>query len=101
VERAVKLGVVLATRADLAHALAIALAARRAEHEVSMFAMDAGCAALSEDPATAQLLLDEDIEITACSNSAVGLSLVDGITRGSQDDHAAIVGTANRVVAFT
>jgi predicted peroxiredoxin len=100
-ERAVKLGVILATRADLAHALAIALAARRAEHEVSMFAMDAGCVALSEDPATAQLLLDEDVEITACSNSADGMELIEGIVRGSQDDHAAVVATSDRVVAFT
>lgn len=96
-----KLGIVLATRVDLPHAAALALAARRARHEVSMFVMDAGCLALSENPATAQELLDADVEITACSNSAVGVSFVDGIERGSQDDHAAVVGTADRVVAFT
>lgn len=96
-----KFGIVLATRADLAHAAAIALAARRARHEVAMFAMDAGCHALAEHPDLAQQLLDDDVEITACSNSAVGIDLVDGITRGSQDDHAAIVGTSQRVAAFT
>ncbi|HEU0036907.1 MAG TPA: DsrE family protein [Kofleriaceae bacterium] len=96
-----KLGIVLATERDLPHALALALAARRARHEVAMFAMDAGCAALAAQPAVAQQLLDADVELTACSNSAVGLALADGIERGSQDDHAAVLGTSDRVVAFT
>jgi len=97
----VKLGIVLATRADLATAMALALAARRARHEVAMFVMDEGCAALAQAPATATALLDADCEITACSNSAVGLELVDGITRGSQDDHAAVLATSDRVIALT
>lgn len=96
-----KLGIVLATRDDLARAAALAHAARAARHEVAMFLMDAGCAAASAAPDTLQALLDDDVEITACSNSAVGMPLVDGITRGSQDDHAAVVGTSQRVVAFT
>jgi len=97
----VKLGLVLATRADLATAAALARAARRARHEVAMFAMDAGVNALSEAPDIATALLDDDCEITVCSNSAVGLVLVDGIERGSQDDHAAVLGTADRVIALT
>jgi hypothetical protein len=97
----VKLGIVLATRADLPHAAALALAARRARHEVALFAMDAGCAALAADPATAGALLDADCELTVCSNSAAGLSLPDGVLRGSQDDHAAVVGTSDRVIALT
>ena len=96
-----KLGIVLGTRADLRHAAALALAARRARHEVALFAMDAGCAALAAEPAVAQELLDADCELTACSNSAVDLALPDGIVRGSQDDHAAILGTADRVIALT
>jgi hypothetical protein len=96
-----KLGIVLATHADLPRAAAIALAARAARHEVALFAMDAGCAALAADAATAQALLDADCEMYACSNSAVGVDFVDGITRGSQDDHAAVVGTSDRLVAFT
>lgn len=96
-----KLGIVLTTTGDLAHAVALALAARAARHEVAMFVMDAGCAAISAAPDVAQQLLDADVELTACSNSAVGLALADGITRGSQDDHAAVVGTSDRVVAFT
>jgi DsrE/DsrF-like family len=97
----VKLGIVLATHADLAHAAALAHAARAARHEVAMFVMDAGCAAIAAAPDLATALLDDDVEIFACSNSAVGLELADGILRGSQDDHAAVVGTSQRLVAFT
>ena len=96
-----KLGIVLATRTDLPAAAALAQAARDARHEVAMFVMDAGCAALAEAPDIAMALLDADVEITACSNSAVGSELAPGITRGSQDDHAAVLGTSDRVVAFT
>lgn len=96
-----KLGIVLTTRADLAQATALALAARAARHEVALFVMDAGCAALAADPEAAHALLDADCELFACSNSAVGLELADGIVRGSQDDHAAVLGTSDRVVAFT
>ena len=96
-----KLGIVLSTRDDLAHVVAIAIAARAARHEVAIFAMDAGCAALAAAPELAAQLLDVDCEITACSNSAVGIELPAGIERGSQDDHAAVVGTSDRLVAFT
>lgn len=96
-----KLGIVLATRGDLPHAAALALAARRARHEVAMFAMDAGCHALAEAHAQVAELLDADCEIIACSNSAVGVDLPDGVVRGSQDDHAAVVGTSDRLIALT
>jgi hypothetical protein len=96
-----KLGIVLATRVDLPHAVAIALAARRARHEVALFAMELGAHALAEAPDAVAQLLDADCELTVCSNSAVGLAYDDAVTRGSQDDHAAVVGTAQRVVAFT
>ena len=96
-----KLGIVLSTREDFAQAAAIALAARAARHEVAMFIMDAGCGAVAAAPELARALLDADCELAACSNSAVGIELADGITRGSQDDHAAVLGTSDRVVAFT
>ncbi len=66
-----------------------------------MFAMDAGVNALAEHPDEARAFLEEDCELIVCSNSAVGLELVDGIERGSQDDHAAVLGTSDRVVALT
>lgn len=96
-----KLGIVLATRDDLGHAAALALAARRTRHEVALFAMDAGCQALAEAPDLVAALLDADCELTACSNSADGIALPDGVVRGSQDDHAAVVGTSDRLVALT
>ena len=96
-----KLGIVLATARDLPTAAALAHAARRARHEVALFAMDAGCAALAADPELARALLDADCELIACSNSSVDVALPDGIERGSQDDHAAVVGTSDRVVALT
>lgn len=96
-----RLGIVLATREDLGHARAIALAARRSRIEVAMFAMDAGVAALAEDPAAAAELLEADCDLVACSNSAVGLAVPDGIVLGSQDDHAAVLATCDRVVALT
>jgi hypothetical protein len=98
---AVKLGIVLATRADFAHARALALAARRAGHEVAVFAMDAGCAAVAAEPAAIHELLDADVELTACANSSVGLAMPDGVVVGSQDDHAKVVATSDRVVALT
>lgn len=98
---AVKLGIVLATRADLSTAAALAHAARRARHEVAMFVMDAGVHAIAEHPDVALALLDDDCELTACSNSAVGLELPEGVVRGSQDDHAGVLGTSDRVVALT
>jgi intracellular sulfur oxidation DsrE/DsrF family protein len=97
----VKLGIILATRDDLAHAVAVALAARRARHEVSLFAMDAGCHALAADPAQVAALADADCELFACSNSAVGIDLPDEVIRGSQDDHAAVLATSDRVIALT
>jgi len=96
-----KLGIVLGTRADLGHAHALALAARRARHEVALFAMDAGCAALAAEPAIARALLDADCDLTVCSNSAAHLELPDGVLRGSQDDHAAVLATADRLIALT
>ena len=96
-----KLGIILSTRGDLGHAVALALAARRARHEVALFAMDAGCHALADSPDLVAVLAEADCELVACSNSAAGIPLPDAVVRGSQDDHAAIVGTSDRVVAFT
>jgi DsrE/DsrF-like family len=97
----VKLGIVLATRTDLPLAIGLARAARRARHEVAMFVMDAGVHALAADPDGVISLLDDDCEITVCSNSAVGIELAEGVERGSQDDHSAVLGTSDRVVALT
>jgi hypothetical protein len=96
-----KLGIVLATLVDLPTAAALAHAARRARHEVVMFAMDGGAHALAAAPDVTSALIEDDCEVTVCSNSAVGLALVEGVVRGSQDDHAAVLGTSDRVIALT
>jgi hypothetical protein len=99
-----RLAIVLATRDDLPRAARLAIAARAAKIEVSLFAMDAGVAALAADPPTRARLEHEDCELVACALSAHRLALGEdevGVLLGSQDDHAAMVSRADRVVAFT
>ncbi len=98
------LAIVLGTRDDLGRAARLALAARARGLEVAMFAMHDGVSALAADRATLATLLDDDCEVIACASSAHdrGLAEADvGVLLGSQDDHAAIVHKAHRVVAFT
>jgi sulfur relay (sulfurtransferase) complex TusBCD TusD component (DsrE family) len=98
------LAIVVATRRDLARAARLAHAARAQDLEVSIFAMDDGVAALAGDRAAVTALLDDDVEVIACAQSAhvrgLGEDAV-GVLLGSQDDHAAIVHRSARVVAFT
>ena len=101
------LAIVLTTapeRGDLVRAARLAHAARAAGVEVSLFAMDAGVATIAGDRATLEALLDDDCEVIACALSAHVRNLVEdevGVILGSQDDHAAFVHRADRVVAFT
>ena len=62
---------------------------------------DALKAALSGDAETVALMIEADCEITVCSNSAVDVPMPQGVTYGSQDDHAAVLDTSDRVVALT
>lgn len=94
------LAIVLATAADAPRVHALALAARRARVEVSIFLMDAGVAFAHD--ARAHELLEEGCDIVACGTGAGReRPLPDGIVSGSQDDHARIVSQADRTVAFT
>jgi predicted peroxiredoxin len=101
-----RLAIVMATsdRDDFDRAAALALAARRADVEVAVFAMDDAVALLADAPAFADTLTAAGCELTACAHSAhvrgLGAERVP-ITLGSQDDHAAIVHAADRTVAFT
>jgi hypothetical protein len=66
--------------------------------------MDAAVPALAADAAGRAALLDADCDVVACGTTAHALGLgadAVGVTLGSQDDHAAIVHRADRVVAFT
>jgi sulfur relay (sulfurtransferase) complex TusBCD TusD component (DsrE family) len=101
------LAILLATgpeRGDLPRALRLARAARAAGVEVSLFAMDDGVATLAAAPGAAAALEDDDCEVVACALSAHvrGLSAADvGALLGSQDDHAAFVHRADRLVSFS
>ncbi len=98
------LGLVLSTgdARDLSRAAGIARAARRRGVGVAVFLMDravtfAGARAVTE-------LVDEGCDVVACATSVDALRATPvphGVTLGSQDDHAAIVQRADRVVAFT
>ncbi len=102
-----RLGLVLATgpaTGDLAHACALAHAARRRGLAVELFAMHDGVRALAAAPAAVRALLDDGCEVVACATSAdrAGIDLARlGLTAGSQDDHAAVTDGRHRVVAFT
>jgi len=97
------LAILLATEGDLGRAVRLARAARARGVEVSLFAMDDGVAALAGDRAALDALLDDDCEVIACAQSAHLRGLDEdavGVLLGSQDDHAAFVHRADRLVAF-
>lgn len=98
-----RLGLVLATAADLPHVAALARAARRRGVAVRLFAMHVGVEALARDRAEVAALLDDGCEVVACATSAdrdgVDLAAL-AVLAGSQDDHAALCAWADRVVAF-
>lgn len=99
-----RLCIVLSTRGDLARATRLAHAARAGGVEVDVFAMHDGVAALAGARAALTALLDDDCEVIACATSATERRLDEaavGVLLGSQDDHAAMVHRADRVVAFT
>lgn len=91
-------------RGDLGRAAAMAQAARHAGIEVGVFFMDEAVAGLPAAGPLLAALADLDCELVACASSAHarGLSEADcGVLLGSQDDHAALVHRADRVIAFT
>jgi hypothetical protein len=98
------LALVVARASDWPRVVGLALAGRRAGVEVAVFAMDEAVAAVAADPAGRDALLDEDCELVSCATSATARGLGEnavGTLLGSQDDHAALVRRADRVVAFT
>lgn len=89
-------------RGDLPRAVDLALAARRRGVDVDVFVMSDAVAGLA--PAVIAELVDVGCDVVACATSAdeLGVDLDGtGATLGSQDDHAAAVHRADRVVAFT
>ena len=91
---------------DWPDARGLALAARDAGADVGVFAMDDAVPALAADGPGRAALLDADCELIACATSAhlrglPAATVGAGVVLGSQDDHAALVHRADRVVAFT
>lgn len=98
------LGIVVSRPDDLAAALAVAAAARAQSIEVGMFFMSDAVAALPDRLADLADLAEADCELVCCAGSAHERGLAElhvGMLLGSQDDHAALVHRADRVVAFT
>jgi len=89
---------------DLRAAVELAAAARQRRIDVSFFFMDRGVAGASRAGVCAQLS-DMGCDMVACASSAeqlgVAATALPEVVLGSQDDHAALVHRAHRVVAFT
>jgi sulfur relay (sulfurtransferase) complex TusBCD TusD component (DsrE family) len=89
---------------DLDAALALGRAAVAAGADVSLFVMADAVAALPGRRDAVAALVDEGIEVAVCAASAAAAGLAEadvGLLLGGQDDHAAMVSRADRVVAFT
>jgi sulfur relay (sulfurtransferase) complex TusBCD TusD component (DsrE family) len=99
-----RLAIIVSTapeRGDFARAERLAHAARARGVEVGLFLMDA--AVVWGQDARATALLEEGCDVVLCGTNTGqrGVVAVAGVIVGSQDDHAAIVHHADRVVAFT
>src|SRR5512134_577209 len=102
-----RLAIVVSTAAecgDLDAAFDLARAARACGAEVAMFFMSDALAALPGRREELAALADDGCELACCAASASALGLTEedlGLPLGGQDDHAAIVSRADRVISFT
>ncbi len=91
-------------RGDVDRALSIARAATDLGAEVGIFFMHLSVAGLSPRRDALLAASEDGVELIACASSADewGLSAdALGVDLGSQDDHAALVHRADRLVALT
>ncbi len=102
-----RLAIVVSTpleRRDFALACELARAGCAAAVDVSIFFMDEAVRELPLHRAVLDALLEDGCDLLACATSATAWK-VDaeqvGMLLGSQDDHAALLARADRVVAFT
>ncbi len=101
------LGIVVSTapeRGDLDRAIAIAEAARELGAEVGMFFMHHAVAGLVGRREELIALACDGVDLVACGSSAEALGASEDelpCRLGSQDDHAALVSRAERIVALT
>ena len=102
-----RLAIVVSTapaEGDLDAAFDLARAARACGAEVSMFFMSDALAGLPERRDELTSLADDGCELAVCAASAAAHGLTEedvGLPLGGQDDHAAMVSRADRVVSFT
>lgn len=102
-----RLALIVSTSAasgDLDRAAELALAATEAGIDVELFVMSEAVAGLPARRALVTRLRLAGCELVACASSATDRGLGEDDVQmmlGSQDDHAAIVHRADRVVAFT
>jgi len=104
--RGKRLAIIVSTapeRGDFERAERLARAARARGVEVGLFLM--GEAVLwGRDPKAAALVNEDACDVVLCGTNAARLGVAGvaaGVVEGSQDDHAALVHRADRVVAFT
>src|SRR5262245_61977745 len=97
-----RLAIIVATppeRGGFERAERLARGARRRGLEVDVFLM-AGAAFWAAD-ARAAALVEEGCEVVVCGTNFGDRRAAAGVVVGSQDDHAKMVGRADRVLALT
>jgi sulfur relay (sulfurtransferase) complex TusBCD TusD component (DsrE family) len=98
------LALVVSDPAAVDRALAIAAEARSRAVEVGLFVMSDAVAALPGRRAALLALADDHVDLVCCAASASQRGLTEdrlAVMLGSQDDHAALIARADRVLAFT
>ena len=102
-----RLAIVVSTapeQGELDAALELCRAALALEVEAGLFVMSDAVAGLPARRAQLAALVDDGCEVAVCAQSCAVLGLSEddvGLPLGSQDDHAAIVSRADRLVALT
>jgi sulfur relay (sulfurtransferase) complex TusBCD TusD component (DsrE family) len=102
-----RLAIVVSTapgRGELEAAFELARAASARGVDVSLFFMSEAVAGLPARRGQLAALADDGCELAVCGASAAAAGLGEedlGLALGGQDDHAAMVSRADRVVAFT
>lgn len=96
-----KLGILVNTDKNLEHVIGICGAAKAAGIEVSIFIMDDGCFLTKEPRFLA--LAKQGVSMTLCDHSFHEKGLtgkVEGVTHGSQFDHASIAHECDRFIVL-
>ncbi len=89
---------------DFQRAFSLARAARARNIDVGLFFMHEAVTGLPTRRSALSALADDGCELIACASSAEQFAISSEdlpLILGSQDDHAALVQRADRVVAFT